>query len=69
VEKALKELGFGEYVQEVLDVASEHKEQLKARGRKSRYVRRSNTDLLGADRRGRRNRASWSRAGCPRRSC
>ncbi len=29
VEKALKELGFDEYVQEVLDVASEHKEQLK----------------------------------------
>ena len=29
VEKALKELGFEEYVQEVLDVASEHKEQLR----------------------------------------
>lgn len=29
MEKALKELGFDEYVQDVLEVASEHKEQLK----------------------------------------
>ena len=29
IDKALRELGFPEYVQEVLAVAGEHKEQLK----------------------------------------
>lgn len=29
VEKALRDLGFGDYVPEVLNVAEEHKEQLK----------------------------------------
>lgn len=33
VEKALKELGFPEYVQEVLAVAGEHKEQLRVGAR------------------------------------
>ncbi len=31
IDKALRELGFPEYVQEVLTVAGEHKEQLKVR--------------------------------------
>lgn len=31
VEKALQELGFGDYVSEVLAVAEEHREQLKVR--------------------------------------
>ena len=29
ITKALEQLGFGEYVQDIMDVASEHKEQLK----------------------------------------
>ncbi len=31
ITKALEQLGFGEYVSEILEVASEHKEQLKVR--------------------------------------
>lgn len=31
ITKALEQLGFGEYVADILDVASEHKEQLKVR--------------------------------------
>ncbi|KAI9875282.1 MAG: hypothetical protein M1830_008660 [Pleopsidium flavum] len=41
VEKALRELGFDEYVQEVLDVASEHKEQLKTREKKQSKLEQS----------------------------
>jgi histone H3/H4 len=29
ITKALEQLGFGEYVQDIMEVASEHKEQLK----------------------------------------
>ncbi len=31
ITKALEQLGFGEYVQDIMEVASEHKEQLKVR--------------------------------------
>ncbi|MCJ1267155.1 hypothetical protein MMC22_007040 [Lobaria immixta] len=35
IEKALRELGFPEYVEEVVSVAEEHKEQLKTREKKT----------------------------------
>ncbi|KAI4136167.1 MAG: hypothetical protein LQ347_000024 [Umbilicaria vellea] len=41
VEKALKELGFPEYVQEVLAVAGEHKEQLRTREKKQSKMEQS----------------------------
>ena len=31
ITKALEQLGFGAYVQEIMEVANEHKEQLKVR--------------------------------------
>ena len=31
ITKALEQLGFGEYVGDIMEVASEHKEQLKVR--------------------------------------
>jgi down-regulator of transcription 1 len=34
IDKALRELGFPEYVQEVLSVAGEHKEQLRVSAKK-----------------------------------
>ncbi|MCJ1425952.1 hypothetical protein MMC29_003853 [Sticta canariensis] len=35
IEKALRELGFPEYVEEVVSVAEDHKEQLKTREKKT----------------------------------
>ncbi|KAI9803135.1 MAG: hypothetical protein M1833_001206 [Piccolia ochrophora] len=41
VTKALEDLGFQEYVQEVLDIANEHKEQLKTREKKQSKMEQS----------------------------
>jgi len=41
VEKALTELGFGEYVQSVIDVANEYKEQQKTREKKQSKMEQS----------------------------
>ncbi|KAI9841095.1 MAG: hypothetical protein M1837_000999 [Sclerophora amabilis] len=41
VTKALEDLGFHEYVQEVLEVASEHKEQQKTREKKQSKLEQS----------------------------
>ncbi|KAI9760156.1 MAG: hypothetical protein M4579_001876 [Chaenotheca gracillima] len=41
VTKALEDLGFHEYVHEVLDVASEHKEQQKTREKKQSKLEQS----------------------------
>lgn len=65
VEKALRELGFPEYVQEVLAVAGEHKEQLRVG---LRWVQMCMpTDIL--PRQERRSRARWSRVGCLKKNC
>lgn len=66
VEKALRDLGFEDYVQEVLDVANEHKEQLKVH-----YPHRK-ANCIADEHRGRqerRSKARWSRVACRRRSC
>ncbi|MCJ1351966.1 MAG: hypothetical protein MMC33_001950 [Icmadophila ericetorum] len=41
IDKALKELGFPEYVSEVLAVAGEHKEQLRTREKKTSKMEQS----------------------------
>ncbi|KAB8228930.1 negative cofactor 2 transcription regulator complex subunit NCB2 [Aspergillus alliaceus] len=41
VERALRDLGFGDYVPEVLAVAEEHKEQLKSREKKQSKMEQS----------------------------
>ncbi|KAK2760025.1 hypothetical protein FQN54_002761 [Arachnomyces sp. PD_36] len=41
VEKALKDLGFGDYVPDVLAVAEEHKEQLRSREKKTSKMEQS----------------------------
>lgn len=48
ITKALEQLGFGDYVQEIVNVASEHKEQLKGREKKSNKLEQSglSTDQL-----------------------
>jgi len=38
ITKALEQLGFGEYVQDIMEVASEHKEQLKVSSPHFSYV-------------------------------
>ena len=57
VEKALRELGFPEYVQEVLAVAGEHKEQLRVRI----LLQVSHQEADDDFRQERRSRASCSR--------
>ena len=64
IDKALRELGFPEYVSEVLAVAGEHKEQLKASIFKS-YER----SLLMDRRRGKRKRTNYRIAGSQMSSC
>ncbi len=70
IDKALRELGFPEYVREVLASAGEMKESLKVswfilvgrgeeRGKGGAVVRLANAD----DRLGRRRRVKWIRAG------
>ncbi|MCJ1334911.1 hypothetical protein MMC09_000177 [Bachmanniomyces sp. S44760] len=41
IDKALRDLGFPEYVQEVLSVAGEHKEQLRTREKKTSKMEQS----------------------------
>ncbi|KAJ5726800.1 Histone-fold [Penicillium malachiteum] len=41
VEKALRDLGFGDYISEVLAVAEEHREQLKSREKKQSKMEQS----------------------------
>ncbi|PQE07389.1 TATA-binding -associated phospho protein [Rutstroemia sp. NJR-2017a WRK4] len=41
ITKALEQLGFGEYVQDIMEVASEHKEQLKGREKKANKLEQS----------------------------
>ncbi|KAI9826133.1 MAG: hypothetical protein M1832_000582 [Thelocarpon impressellum] len=41
ITKALEDLGFQDYVQEVLEVASDHKEQLKTREKKQSKLEQS----------------------------
>ncbi|EED14216.1 CBF/NF-Y family transcription factor, putative [Talaromyces stipitatus ATCC 10500] len=41
VEKALRDLGFGDYISEVLAVAEEHKEALKTREKKASKMEQS----------------------------
>lgn len=66
VERALRDLGFGDYIPDVLAVAEDHKEQLKVG-----YARKEaeNRSANGCGSHGRRNRVRWSRAGFPRRNC
>lgn len=69
---ALKELGFPEYVQEVLATAGDQKEQLKVRPR----IRIATgirwwgvgKDANTSSSHGKRRRARWIKAGCPKRS-
>lgn len=62
VEKALRDLGFGDYIPDVLAVADEHKEQLKVC--RSGLTSPDRVRLTFFDRTSpeRRNRARWSRA-------
>ncbi|KAI6251169.1 Negative cofactor 2 complex subunit beta [Erysiphe necator] len=48
ITKALEQLGFGDYVQSILNVACEHKEQLKGREKKANKLEQSglSTDEL-----------------------
>ncbi|RKF75111.1 Negative cofactor 2 complex subunit beta [Golovinomyces cichoracearum] len=48
ITKALERLGFGDYVQDIVNVASEHKEQLKGREKKANKLEQSglSTDQL-----------------------
>ncbi|CCU76589.1 unnamed protein product [Blumeria hordei] len=41
ITKALEQLGFGDYVQDILSVASEHKENLKGREKKANKMEQS----------------------------
>ncbi|KAI9649231.1 negative cofactor 2 transcription regulator complex subunit ncb2 [Ciborinia camelliae] len=41
ITKALEQLGFGEYVKDIVEVASEHKEQLKGREKKANKLEQS----------------------------
>jgi len=41
ITKALEQLGFGEYVPDILEVANEHKEQLKGREKKTNKLEQS----------------------------
>ncbi|KAF7955779.1 hypothetical protein EAE96_004702 [Botrytis aclada] len=41
ITKALEQLGFSEYVKDIVDVASEHKEQLKGREKKANKLEQS----------------------------
>ncbi|TVY90468.1 Negative cofactor 2 complex subunit beta [Lachnellula willkommii] len=41
ITKALEQLGFGDYVQDIMEVASEHKEQLKGREKKVNKLEQS----------------------------
>ena len=69
VERALRDLGFGDYIPDVLAVAEDHKEQLKVRSFLSgEFIRESSELLTCLYSPGRRNRARWSRVACPRRS-
>lgn len=65
IEKALKELGFPEYVQEVLAVAGEHKEQLRVGARGARLPTSTNV----GPRQERRSRVRWSRVACLKKNC
>ncbi|TAQ84525.1 hypothetical protein B7494_g7151 [Chlorociboria aeruginascens] len=48
ITKALEQLGFGEYVQDIMEVANEHKEQLKGHGpTASRHNVESSNILMG----------------------
>lgn len=65
IDKALRELGFPEYVQEVLASAGEHKEALKV------FVSLAKTITvarLRLSRHGKRKRTRWTKAGCRKRS-
>jgi histone H3/H4 len=66
ITKALEQLGFGEYVADILDVASEHKEQLKVNFRNLPEERGC---LLMAIRGERRRQISWSLAAYRPSSC
>ncbi|KAI0996322.1 hypothetical protein K3495_g11858 [Podosphaera aphanis] len=48
ITKALEQLGFGDYIPAIMDVAMEHKEQLKGREKKSNKLEQSglSTDQL-----------------------
>lgn len=70
VEKALRDLGFGDYVPDVLAVAEEHKEQLKVRSYPSlRYACEKVHLLITSQyRRARKSKARWSKADYRRKS-
>lgn len=61
VEKALRDLGFSDYIPEVLAVAEEHKEQLKVSSLRGVVPRTTSTNPLLHASLEKRNRARWSR--------
>ena len=66
IDKALRELGFPEYVHEVLASAGEHKDALKV----GRYIfeRNQTTPLLMACSQGKRKQIKWDKVACPTQS-
>jgi hypothetical protein len=70
VERALRDLGFADYIPDVLAVAEEHREQLKVCGLPLHLFYVAVFFLhFCRDSRARKSRAKWSRAGYPRNSC
>lgn len=70
VEKALRDLGFADYIPDVLAVAEEHREQLKVRIHTWIISKVFCTAWLTYvwNSLGRRSRVRWSKVACPRRS-
>lgn len=67
IEKALRDLGFGDYIPDVLAVAEEHKEQLRVRLLLATRWRDDFADHDGCSLE-RRSKARWNRVDCPRKS-
>lgn len=68
VERALRDLGFGDYIPDVLAVAEEHKEQLKVRASSVTRVVEPGVSILTHGSRERRSRARWNRVDCRKRN-
>lgn len=66
ITKALEQLGFGEYVQDIMEVANEHKEALKVSDLLLESLKSVSLRLCGRDER--RKQTNWNKVDCPRRS-
>lgn len=68
VEKALRELGFGDYIPDVLAVAEEHREQLKVGFIACGLLGLGQLTQSSITSLGRRSRARWSKVDYPKRN-